>query len=94
MRRGGGRGGRLGCAAGFPSGQIRLLLRIQLSGNEALQRPCRFEEAAIASGQVGLPVDFENLALHGQALHLGRGGRWELNAAGPGGRDLIVRKSQ
>jgi hypothetical protein len=43
---------------------------------------------------VGQPVDFEDLALHGQALDLGGGGGWELDAASPGGGDLIVRKTQ
>jgi hypothetical protein len=71
---GGGRG-RLGRAAGFPGGQVRLLLRIQLPGDEALQRARRLEEAAVAGGQVGLPIDLEDLALHGQALDLGGGGR-------------------
>ena len=87
-------GGRLGRAAGFPGGQIRLLPRLDLPGDEALQRARRLEEAAVASGQVRPPVDLEDPALHGQALDLGGGGGCELDAAGPGGRDLIVRKPQ
>ena len=81
-------------AAGFPGGQVRPLPRLQLPGDEALQRARRLEEAAVAGGQVGLPIDLEDLALHGQALDLGGGSRWELDAAGLGGRDLIVRKLQ